>query len=635
MADYKTPGVYVEEITTLPPSVGQVPTAIPAFIGYTEKASLNGRSIVGEAKHIGSMLDFVHIFGGACDYQKIHVKVGKDHAVNSVEFEMDYYLYDSVRMYFANGGGECYIMAVGLYGEEVDQDKLISGVLTLEKEDHPTILVCPDAMLLSNKDQAYSVQQAMLAQCNKLQDRVAVLDVYQGHNGRDGEEDVVLNFRNGIGVNHLKYGAAYYPWVQTTLSCDFGFEHIHIQDHNDEEITLEEMVADTTNIRHLREALADWDIVQKFVSNPFEYQSGDEEIAANRVEAKYVAIPEGVDTAEGIMKHQIETLKGALLAMISLHEGLANNLINNEMQVKVNASSAVKTLASSLLAIDTSTGAGVVSAADFELYDLESVGTIAALDKLEGDAQAKKASGLLGDVLDGVVEVFRSVQHDAAKIKDALDKVVFDTIPVYRSVVNAVQKQAALLPTSGAIAGVYAQVDGDRGVWKAPANVSLSSVVGPWIKLDNAQQEDLNVDVNAGKSVNAVRAFTGKGTLVWGARTLAGNDNEWRYVSVRRFFNMVEKSVRNSTSWAVFEPNDATTWIRVKAMIENYLTNLWQQGALAGAAPASAFFVNVGLGTTMSQVDILEGRMNIEIGMAVVRPAEFIVLKFSHKLQES
>ena len=98
---------------------------------------------------------------------------------------------------------------------------------------------------------------------------------------------------------------------------------------------------------------------------------------------------------------------------------------------------------------------------------------------------------------------------------------------------------------------------------------------------------------------------------------------------------LLEKSLKLSTNWAVFEPNDVNTWTRVKGMIENYLTNLWKQGALAGATPDAAFFVNIGLGTTMSQVDILEGRMNVEIGMAAVRPAEFIVLKFSHKLQES
>lgn len=98
---------------------------------------------------------------------------------------------------------------------------------------------------------------------------------------------------------------------------------------------------------------------------------------------------------------------------------------------------------------------------------------------------------------------------------------------------------------------------------------------------------------------------------------------------------MVEESVKKSTYWAVFEPNDANTWIKVKAMIENFLTLQWRDGALQGAKPEQAFFVNVGLGTTMTPQDILEGRMNVEIGMAVVRPAEFIILKFSHKLPEA
>ena len=147
--------------------------------------------------------------------------------------------------------------------------------------------------------------------------------------------------------------------------------------------------------------------------------------------------------------------------------------------------------------------------------------------------------------------------------------------------------------------------------------------------------DDVDVDVNTGKSINAIRAFSGRGNLIWGARTLAGNDNEWRYVPVRRFFNMVEESVKKSTSWAVFEPNTAPLWIKVKSMIENYLIKKWREGALAGATPEEAFFVKIGLGETMTAQDILEGRMIVEIGMAAVRPAEFIILKFSHKMQES
>lgn len=188
------------------------------------------------------------------------------------------------------------------------------------------------------------------------------------------------------------------------------------------------------------------------------------------------------------------------------------------------------------------------------------------------------------------------------------------------------------MPPSPAMVGIYARVDAARGVWKAPANVSVNSVSKPSILLTDAAQGDLNLDSLAGKSVNVIRAFRKRGIILWGARTLAGNDNEWRYVPVRRFFNMVEESAKNATVQFVFEPNDRNTWARVRSMIENFLTLQWRAGALMGTTPEEAFYVRVGLNETMTELDIWEGRMIVEIGMAVVRPAEFIILQFSHKM---
>ncbi|MCB0375961.1 MAG: phage tail sheath family protein, partial [Sinomicrobium sp.] len=220
------------------------------------------------------------------------------------------------------------------------------------------------------------------------------------------------------------------------------------------------------------------------------------------------------------------------------------------------------------------------------------------------------------------------------------DSVTLDSIKntktaLYAQIVSELAKRRIILPPSPGVAGIYATTDRQRGVWKAPANVSLNAVIAPTVKITSADQEQLNVDANAGKSVNAIRSFTGKGTLVWGARTLAGNDNAWRYVSVRRLFNMIEESTKKASYFAVFEPNDAATWLKVKAMIESFLYGIWQQGGLAGAKEDQAYFVNIGLGKTMTQQDILEGRMVVEIGIAAVRPAEFIILRFSHKLQEA
>jgi len=253
-----------------------------------------------------------------------------------------------------------------------------------------------------------------------------------------------------------------------------------------------------------------------------------------------------------------------------------------------------------------------------------------------------------------VTTIDRNVNIKALKVKDHKingndapagnanfkGKTMEEVKAVANDVYNAVKAEIlkatkVILPPSPAMAGVYARVDSSRGVWKAPANVGVYSVSSPSVIVTHDQQKDLNINAGAGKSINVIRFFSGRGPIVWGGRTLDGNSNEWRYVNVRRFFNMVEESVQKSTVWAVFEPNTKNTWVMVKSMIENYLITKWQQGALAGAKPDDAFFVKVGLGVTMTADDINNGIMNVEIGMAVARPAEFIILKFSHKMQVS
>ncbi len=190
------------------------------------------------------------------------------------------------------------------------------------------------------------------------------------------------------------------------------------------------------------------------------------------------------------------------------------------------------------------------------------------------------------------------------------------------------------VPPSGAIAGIYNMVDNNRGVWKAPANVSLSGAADLTVHINNDQQNDLTIPID-GKAINAIRVFAGKGLLVWGARTLDGNSQDWRYLNVRRTITMIENSIKNSSSWVVFEPNDAKTWILLRAIIENFLTLLWREGALAGAKPEDAFDVQVGLGSTMTASDILEGRLVVTVKLAVLRPAEFIMISFVHKMQQS
>jgi hypothetical protein len=160
-------------------------------------------------------------------------------------------------------------------------------------------------------------------------------------------------------------------------------------------------------------------------------------------------------------------------------------------------------------------------------------------------------------------------------------------------------------------------------------------VNAPAVNISSEGQQSLNVDVMAGKSINVIRSFPGIGSLVWGGRTLDGNSQDWRYINVRRTLIMIEQSIKLSARAYVFEPNDANTWVTVKSMVENFLINLWKQGALAGAAPEQAFDVQIGLGSTMTPTDILDGKMLITVKVALVRPAEFIVITFQQQMQQS
>ncbi|MGD9189668.1 MAG: phage tail sheath C-terminal domain-containing protein, partial [Desulfobacteraceae bacterium] len=225
-------------------------------------------------------------------------------------------------------------------------------------------------------------------------------------------------------------------------------------------------------------------------------------------------------------------------------------------------------------------------------------------------------------------------EEDVRSSKMLLNKTLAQMSPLYTTMIKEMTNKLNLLPPSGAMAGIYTMVDNSRGVWKAPANVSLNAVVSPAVNITHDDQEDLNVTTQ-GKSINAIRPFIGEGTLVWGARTLDGNSQDWRYINVRRTMIMLEESIRLATKAYVFENNDANTWVTIKSMINNFLTGIWKRGGLAGSAAADAFSVHVGLGETMTPNDILDGILRVTVLVAMIRPAEFIEITFQQQMQKS
>ncbi len=194
----------------------------------------------------------------------------------------------------------------------------------------------------------------------------------------------------------------------------------------------------------------------------------------------------------------------------------------------------------------------------------------------------------------------------------------------YLQIVTRVLEVANILPPSGAMAGLYATKDREGGVWEAPANMGIASAVSLPIRLNDAQQANLNIDIS-GKSVNAIRFFDGRGILVWGARTLDANSQDWRYISVRRTVTFLEQTIKLAAQAYVFEPNDARTWAVIGGMVDNFLTGVWRQGGLCGDSPTQAFHVSCGLGTSMTADDVAHGRLRIYVSVALVRPAEFLV----------
>lgn len=638
---YSTPGVYIKEISKFPPSVAQVETAIPAFIGYTEKATNKKKGdLSGIATPISSMLEYENYFGSAKPEANIAASVVD--GVISIAIpetgkeKSPFLMYYSLQLYFANGGGPCYIVSVGRYGATSDladddtavatvanTDALNDGLRIIEKVDEPTLLLFPDATSIADSNAFYGLYQNALLQCEKLQDRFAIIDTH-GYDAKSVVDPNIEGLRNGItlGKDFKKYGAAYYPFVETIL------DHIY----NDAEVnvsaTATELISNIVNASKISLATS----VAQLLNAKTKVDA-----AADAAEAKGYK-PEAVSSTQNSIKLLKSTRDSltTVLASAAAVTGVTStefDAAETELTVlKGSVDTAIAALESALPALNSATSLAKIK---------DGVGgVVTALDLSSPvDPQTAKIVKDFDTVaLSSNMNIFTTVLGDQATVESKIDCPLIDLESFDNSLYNSIKSEIGqvpvILPPSSGMAGVYARVDNNRGVWKAPANVGLNYVIKPTVHISHKEQETLNVHTT-GKSINAIRTFAGKGTLVWGARTLAGNDNEWRYVSVRRFFNMAEESIKKATEQFVFEPNDANTWVKVKAMIDNFLTLQWRAGALAGPTPDKAFYVSVGLGETMTAEDVLNGYMFVEIGMAVVRPAEFIILKFSHKMQEA
>lgn len=466
----------------LPGSVTAVPTAVPVFIGHTEKMPEN----VMEPVSVSNMAEYVALFGGApvlgfsLEEKGAGSPDASDVVLNGKSFSLTqsserYILYRSLELFFQNGGGPCSIVSVGDYSDAVETEGLIRGLGALSGEDGPTLVVIPEAVLLDGAG-CSAVQQAALRRCAEPgRSRFAILDVRGGDRpSSDSSADCITAFRDGIGSADLGLGAAYYPWLNTSVvqERDLGFEN-----------------------------LTPLSLLQRLLT---------EELSQGRGEAS---------AAES----------GAMASVIS-----------------------------------------------------------------------KMTSPLL--------------THAE---KTGINNALVAESPLFNTLFKAMKERANLLPPSGAVAGAYAMTDNSRGVWQAPANISLNSVCSPAVTVSGDRQEFLAIPPD-GLSVNAIRAFPGEGTLIWGARTLDGNSPDWRYVNVRRTVMMIEASITEALKGCASKPNTPATWGKVTPLIRHFLMDLWKEGGVAGADPDDAFNITVGAS------DVDAGMMRVVVKVAVSRPGQFI-----------
>jgi phage tail sheath protein FI len=635
---YSTPGVYIEEKSAFPNSVVAVATAVPAFVGYTEKAFFNKEDATHKPVRISSFGEFLLYFGGApqTTYDISPSSGGAGFQLEKPAGESHYLLFNSIKLFYANGGADCYIVSVGNYQDTIALDDFhgstggekpkAKGINTLEKYVEPTMLVIPDAVRLT-PEQCFSLQKEMLKHCgNTMKDRFAILDIPNGDQPRtnDSDSDVITRFREGVGANFLDFGAAYYPWVDTTITStnSVSFENIHPDQLQNLMDILKADTQKSVNAKLLQQERA-----AKINLAVDEIARFDPFLRLERVQTLLQGISQS-DISQVNTVSNAASLVPAQEAFDRLEEALDGlDDVIDEIGDKFSSSVSSPPVASPPISPPSSESS-------------EEEQKLAESWDAFSDAWGAFQTKLAATDKTGVATDFNSVLStlnvtlESKPSTKTQHQTLLAVHPLYKSIVDSIAEKLNLLPPSAAMAGVYTMVDNNIGVFQSPANVSLGSVVKPKVNISGNEQDDLNVPLS-GKAVNAIRSFPGKGPLVWGARTLDGNSLDWRYISVRRTVIMIEQSVKNAAEAYVFEPNVSGTWANMKAMLTNFLTNMWANGALAGATPEDAFSVDVGLGVTMTPVDILEGIMRISIKLAVTRPAEFIIITFEQQMQKS
>ncbi|MEA2926071.1 MAG: uncharacterized protein QOD25_3193 [Alphaproteobacteria bacterium] len=629
VVQYKTPGVYIEELDAFPPSIVGVETAVPVFIGYTEKAENKGRSMLQRPVRISSMADYKPIFGAAYPYQFTLKPAPLTIAAVTAAEERAATLKQAMTQ---------------AAGEAVPPDDNDDAKTTADK-----------AIKQSKADDAKKASVSAAAYAAGLREKFESTPAGADEKAAKKAEDDLQKLNEAtpkdtaaIAQQKLVVGPARDKAIQSAAAAA-------------KSVSPDVRIGDNGYELALGKSFYLYNCLRLFYANGggscyvISVGSYDDNV-------DYGALRLGLVNVHDLVGPTMLVIPEAVNLSRENHLKLAADMLKQcferqdrvaifdvpDMAAPADFGAAIKSFRGEVVDLPTPylrygmayapflrTSIVDPTEVSFENFDKDSRDVLQTV--IEGEVKRLYPEANVEDLKQTFAKQLSKIDLIADPDEHSrrfaqLNQNLVAQIPVFKAIYATMAAKLGTLPPSAAMAGLYTQNDTLRGVWNAPANVGMVAVTGPTVAISTEAQKDLNMPIE-GLAINAIRDFVGRGTLVWGARTLDGNSNDWRYIQVRRALIYIEQSVELALNKFVFAPNVAQTWVTVSSMVGSFLRGVWQAGGRMGASPAEAFSVQCGLGSTMTAQDVLEGRMIVQIKLTMVHPAEFIVLTFQQQMQ--
>ncbi len=572
MAEYLSPGVYVEEFDSSAVPMEGVSTSTAGFIGMAEKGA-----VVGTPTFVSSFAEYTRQFGGFL--------AENTHGANR-------FLPYAVEQFFANGGSRCYVMRVA--PEDATLATATRGCIAFSAKN-------PGKWGNSVKVSAWAVANAKTNVVASEEDSVTGAVTYQFKNASEfSVGDIVALVADGkvTGYNRIALLQG------NTVSF---------------EAAIETEIVDAAILP----------------SKTIESVNVNLEIACGEAVESYEGLSLNIASADFIDNRLVKSLLVSVSTTV-LEEicPFMQALAGDAGAAKVSFSLAGGADGDCKKADDSLyLGGGIAPGKRTGLVAFEEISNVSIM-AIPGVTSPTVQLALVAHC-ENLASRFAvlDMPADASTPAELLQhRAIVDSnyAAMYHPWVQVFDKSAkkpAYIPPSGAICGVYARSDATRGVHKAPANEVVNNCTGLSCLYNKGEQDVLNP-----AGVNLIRALPGQGIRVWGARTCTSNAL-WKYINVRRLFIFLEESIKANTNWAVFEPNDSVLWARVEQTIVSFLRDMFRAGALVGDSEADAFFVRIGH-ETMSASDIANGKLICEIGVAPSRPAEFVIFRITQTMKD-